>query len=127
MKQTLKPHLTKSLKQLHLPAFAEHHAAQAAIAANESWTYDQFLLQLCEFELQQREARKIERLLHVSKLPREKTLDSFERARLKRPVERQFAALLDGSFLERRENVLVFGNPGSGKTRPNNYPAPPRR
>ncbi len=116
MKTTLKPHLTKSLKQLHLPAFAEHHAAQAAIAANEGWTYDQFLLSLCELELAQREARKIERLLHASKLPREKTLEQFERARLKRPVERQFAALLDGSFLERRENVLVFGNPGSGKT-----------
>jgi hypothetical protein len=24
--------------------------------------------------------------------------------------------LLDGGFLERTENVLVFGNPGSGKT-----------
>ena len=116
MKTPLKPHLTKSLKQLHLPAFAEYHAAQAGIAATEGWTYDAFLLSLCELELGQREARKIERLLHASKLPREKTLEQFERARLKRPVERQFAALLDGSFLERRENVLVFGNPGSGKT-----------
>jgi DNA replication protein DnaC len=25
--------------------------------------------------------------------------------------------LLDGGFLERTDNVLVFGNPGSGKTR----------
>jgi len=116
MKQSLKPQLVKSLKHLHLPAFAEHHAAQGAIAATEGWTYDQFLLHLCELELQQREARKVERLLHVSKLPREKTLDSFDHSRLKRPLERQFAALLDGSFLERRENVLVFGNPGSGKT-----------
>lgn len=116
MKQTLKPQLTKSLKQLHLPAFAEHYAAHGAIAATEGWTYDQFLLQLCELELQQREARKIERLLHVSKLPHEKTLEGFDRSRLKRPLERQFAALMDGSFLARRENVLVFGNPGSGKT-----------
>ncbi len=116
MNKTLKPHLTKSLKQLHLPAFAEQHAAQSAIAANEGWSYDQFLLSLCELELAQREARKVERLLGVSKLPREKTLAQFDRSRLKRPTERQFAALLDGSFLARRENVLVFGNPGSGKT-----------
>lgn len=112
----IKSHLTQSLKQLHLPAFAEHHAAQAGLAATEGWTYDQFLLHLCELELDGRERRKIERLLHSSKLPREKTLEQFERGRLKRVVERQFAALLDGSFLDRRENVLVFGNPGSGKT-----------
>jgi DNA replication protein DnaC len=29
---------------------------------------------------------------------------------------RQVKALLDGTFLDRRENVLAFGNPGSGKT-----------
>ena len=30
--------------------------------------------------------------------------------------QRQFSVLLEGDFLDRRENVLVFGNPGSGKT-----------
>jgi DNA replication protein DnaC len=49
-------------------------------------------------------------------LPREKTLENFERQRLKRNVERQFAALLSGEFLQRAENVLVFGSPGGGKT-----------
>ncbi len=47
---------------------------------------------------------------------REKTLENFDRSRLKRNVERQFAALLDGEFLRRAENVLVFGSPGGGKT-----------
>jgi DNA replication protein DnaC len=36
--------------------------------------------------------------------------------RLKKTVERQFAVLVEGDFLDRRENVLVFGNPGGGKT-----------
>ena len=31
-------------------------------------------------------------------------------------VDRQLAALLEGTFLDRAENVLAFGNPGSGKT-----------
>jgi hypothetical protein len=35
---------------------------------------------------------------------------------LKRNVERQFAALLDGEFLRRAENVLVFGAPGGDKS-----------
>jgi DNA replication protein DnaC len=31
-------------------------------------------------------------------------------------VARQLRTLLDGAFLDRKENALVFGNPGSGKS-----------
>src|SRR5947199_4310303 len=116
MDVVIKPHLSKCLRELHLPAFVSHHVAQAALAANESWNYDQYLLSLCEMDLGQREVRRIQKLLTASRLPRDKTLSSFDRTRLKKSLDRQFAALLDGDFLERRENVLVFGNPGSGKT-----------
>lgn len=109
-------HLTRSLRQLHLPTFLDQYAAHAALAANEGWTYDRYLLGLCEAELAARETRKIQKILMASRLPREKTLAAFDRTRLKPVVERQFAALLDGDFLDRRENVLAFGNPGSGKT-----------
>jgi DNA replication protein DnaC len=67
-------------------------------------------------EINGRQTRKRQKLLHASRLPREKTPETFERNRLKRNVERQFAALLDGEFLRRAENVLVFGSPGGGKT-----------
>ena len=112
----IKPRMTACLKQLHLPAFAEHHAPQAALAANEGWPYDRYLLGLCELELSEREQRRIQRLLTDSKLPREKTLELFDRSRIKKTVDRQFAVLMEGDFLNRRENVLVFGNPGGGKT-----------
>jgi DNA replication protein DnaC len=36
--------------------------------------------------------------------------------RLPSKAARQMRSLLDGGFLERTENVLVFGNPGGGKT-----------
>ena len=110
------PRMMACLKQLHLPAFVEHHAPQAALAANEGWPYDRYLLGLCELEMAERDQRRIERLLAESKLPREKTLETFDRVRLKKTVDRQFAVLLEGDFLGRRENVLVFGNPGGGKT-----------
>ena len=119
----LKAELKASLRTLHLPEFVAQHSAQSAVAMAESWTYDQFLLRLCELELQQREARKRQKLLAASRLPRETTLDNFERSRLKRNVERQFVALFDGEFLKRAENVLVFGSPGGGKTNRHNYPS----
>ena len=108
--------LGASLRQLHLPAFVSNHITHSAQASADGWTYEQYLLSLCELELDQREERRKQKLLVASKLPREKTLSVFDRSRLKRSVERQFTALLDGEFLDRRENVLVFGNPGSGKT-----------
>jgi DNA replication protein DnaC len=112
----IKPRMTACLKQLHLPAFVEHYAPQAALAANEGWPYDRYLLGLCELELAERDGRRIQRLLTDSRLPREKTLEAFDRNRIKKTADRQFAVLLEGDFLDRRENILVFGNPGSGKT-----------
>ena len=74
------------------------------------------MLELCELEVEQRQQRRIQRLFQNSKLPRDKTLTSFDRSRLPDSVDRQLSYLVEGDFLERRENVLVFGNPGSGKT-----------
>ena len=108
--------LPEQLRPLHLPGFVGAYAGQSQIAAQESWTYEQYLGSLCALELGQREVRRQQKLLAASRLPREKTVANFERQRLKRSVERQVAGLLSGEFLGRAENVLVFGNPGGGKT-----------
>ena len=64
----------------------------------------------------ERHERKIQRQRRASRLPWEKTLTALDRSRLPQSVDRQLAALLEGTFLDRAENVLAFGNPGSGKT-----------
>jgi DNA replication protein DnaC len=63
-----------------------------------------------------RRQNTISRLLRQSRLPLEKTLESFDMSRLDRRVCQQVRSLMDGSFLSRTENILSFGNPGSGKT-----------
>jgi DNA replication protein DnaC len=63
-----------------------------------------------------RRANRIERLLRQSQLPLEKTLENFDLKRLPAKVARQVRTLLDGSFVDRQENLLVFGKSGSGKT-----------
>ena len=112
----MKTEIARSLRQLHLPAFVDNYDVQATVATNEGWAYDRYLVALCELELEERRQRKIERFLRESKLPREKTWAAFEQSRLPRTVERRVDALLEGDFLDRTENVLAFGNPGSGKT-----------
>ena len=63
-----------------------------------------------------RRQHRIERLLRASRLPLEKTLDSFDLKRLPRKAVQQVRTLVEGAFVDRSENVLAFGNPGSGKT-----------
>jgi len=116
MTAVVKTQIKESLQHLRLQAFVANYSQQAALATREGWPYDNYLFSLCQLELGERQQRKIKKLLNGSKLPREKTLSVFDRTRLKKNVDMQFAALLAGDFLERKENVLVFGNPGSGKT-----------
>ncbi len=116
MNEAIGARLEECLCQLHLPSFRANFSAHAGLAINESWSYQDYLLGLCELEVEQRRQRRIQRLLQLSKLPREKTLTALDRSRLPNGVDRHLSYLIEGDFLERRENVLAFGNPGSGKT-----------
>jgi DNA replication protein DnaC len=112
----MKTPLTQYLTELHLPTVKACLDEVCALASRETLSYEQFLLLLVERECEVRSAHRIERLLKESRLPPEKTLNSFDLRRLPPRVVQQVKALLDGTFLERKENVLAFGNPGSGKT-----------
>jgi len=52
----------------------------------------------------------------ASQLPMEKTLENFDLKRMPLRIRQQVNILLEGSFVDRKENLLAFGNPGSGKT-----------
>jgi len=51
-----------------------------------------------------------------SRLPIQKSLSAFDLKRLPGKVSAVVRTLVEGSFVDRKENVLAFGNPGSGKT-----------
>lgn len=109
-------HLESYLKELCLPTMREQYAQVAREAMAESASYEQFLLELAAREAEVRRANRIDRLRSESRLPSAKTLSNFEMERLPLKVRQQVAVLREGGFLQRRENVLAFGNPGSGKT-----------
>lgn len=108
--------LTEHLKMLHLPAFRECFEEEADRATREGLSHEQYLLELAEREVETRRQSRVARLLRESRLPLEKSLEAFNLKRLPRKVASQVSALVEGDFLDRRENVLCFGNPGSGKT-----------
>ncbi len=104
------------LRSFKLPAFVREYGNLADHAAAEGLSHADYLLALSELEAGEREGRRVARLLEESRLPREKTLGNYDLDRLPAKVRATFATLRDGSFLERAVNVVVFGNPGTGKT-----------
>jgi DNA replication protein DnaC len=112
----VKERLAAYLKELHLPAFRSSYEELARQAQQEGLSFEQYLLGLAQRECQERGNKRVERLLHDSRLPLEKSWSALELKRLPAKVVQQARTLLEGSFLDRAENVLVFGPPGSGKT-----------
>lgn len=108
--------LSMLLKSFKLPTFARDYAAVAEQAVRGGLTHPAYLLALSRLEAQERAERRVKRLLDDSNLPLEKSLSTFDLARLSPKTRTSINALRDGSFLDRAENVLAFGNPGTGKT-----------
>ena len=111
-----KERLKQLLRDLHLPTIRTSYEELARQAEKETFSYEHYLLELCERECQERRTRRINRLLRQSQLPLEKSLEAFDLKRLPAKVARQVQSLRDGSFVERKENLLAFGRVGSGKT-----------
>ena len=108
--------LVQHLKELHLPTIRENFEEVACCALQESLSYERYLLELVVKECEERRHRRIERFLRESCLPLEKTLNTFELKRLPPKVIQQVNLLAEGFFLDKNENILAFGNPGTGKT-----------
>ena len=108
--------LKHHLKALKLPTMQSESERIASRCAQENVDHLGFLLQLCELELLERERRAAERRLKAARFPALKTLDTFDftaRASLNKTL---IAELMRGVYIEARENVILAGNPGTGKT-----------
>ena len=89
----------------------EHQAMQ------EKWSYAQFLLALCELEVDRRWTQRLKRALKEAQFPSAKTLSTFDWDHLKgfNPAPLMQLAS-DTTWLQRAENCLIFGPSGVGKT-----------
>jgi DNA replication protein DnaC len=108
--------LEMMLRSFRLPTMASLYQTSLQEAEKNDWGYRKFLLHLCESESQYRQERRVTRLLKQSGLPEGKTLGNLDEKCLPAKVRRVLPSLLDGSFVDRAENVLAFGLPGRGKS-----------
>ena len=89
-----------------------------AEAATRNLSLSATLEALADLELEARRQRAIERRFRLSRLQTQLSIDSFDfhhhKSRLQ--IKNRALRLLDLDFLQKGTNVVIIGNPGTGKT-----------
>src|SRR5579864_7414041 len=108
--------LESYLRQLKLPTFAQNYAAIASDAARTGLSCERYLLALCEAEISQRDANRVERSIAQAKLPVLKELSQFDWSCVQGVSKTRVLELAQGGYITQAEPILMIGNPGLGKS-----------
>ena len=108
--------LDQLLHRLGLSTFRERYQALAESNTQSCPNPVEFFYTLCVQENEHRDHIRRERLIKAAKLRRHKILKDFEINRVPGLSPALVDRLATGEFMDKAENVLIFGNPGTGKT-----------
>lgn len=106
--------LPAALKELKLTTFRDNYKTLATTRKTQS--HIDYLTELCEEEIDYRHQKRLTRLLKGAKLPRLKSLDEFDHKRIPNLKLDLLQQIAKGDCLELAENIIMLGNPGTGKT-----------
>lgn len=108
--------LVNHFKALKLPTFAREYEKVGAECARQGVDYLRYLLRLCELERIDRERRNVERRIRLAKFPVTKSFDTFDFAAVPSLNKSLVMELARSEWITQRENVIVLGPSGVGKT-----------
>jgi len=110
--------LPEKLERLRLPTMSRQLDQALQHAAEKSLSPAAALEWLADLELEARNGRAVERRFHCSRLHVQHSIDSFlfqhHKSRLQNKA--RILRLLDLAFLDNGTNIVLVGNPGTGKT-----------
>src|SRR5918999_2342538 len=104
------------LKRLRLPTILNHHQKLATDAAQQNLSYGAYLLRLLELEVAQREENQQKRRIAQARFPYLKALDQFNFSAIPSVNQARVLELARGEYLVQKENLVLVGNMGTGKT-----------
>jgi DNA replication protein DnaC len=110
--------LTDKLSQLKLDFMAKELDRVLADAAAKSLSPSAALEWLADLELEGRRGRSVERRFRLSKLQVRQGIESFNftHHKSRQQMKSKILHLLDLGFIEQGTNIILIGNPGTGKT-----------
>jgi len=104
------------LKRLKLPAILKFYQELARQAVEANQTYEGYLLALVEAEVQQRDENAHKKRIKTARFPVLKTLDQFDFSAIATLNKAKVLGLAQGDYIEKKENLILMGNSGTGKT-----------
>lgn len=102
-------------RQLRIPTFGRYQNVLRD-AMQHGWNYEQFLCELMSAEIAQRRENQQRRRVRAAAFPLIKTLDTFDFKQLPNLDAERVWQIADGSYISNHENLVLVGNPGTGKT-----------
>lgn len=109
-------HINMLLKQFKLLDIREEFESEIAYAIENNLGHREFLCRLLELEYAGKRARNAERNIKAAKFESLRTLDSFDFAFPDKINEAKIRDLETLSFLTNKENIILLGPPGVGKS-----------
>jgi DNA replication protein DnaC len=108
--------LTHLFRALKAPAAARALPKLVERARSEEWSYERFAEALLSTEISSRESSGGQLRIRAARFPSHKTLEEFDFT-FQRSVKKQVVEHLGQlDFLHGKENVVLLGPPGTGKT-----------
>ena len=103
-------------KELQLPMLYENHHSLSSQAAIEGWIYSEYLYENLKLEADNRASRSRATLTKMAGFPTIKTLEQFDFDFTVGVNRRQIEELSTLEFIKRKENIILLGQSGVGKT-----------
>ena len=103
-------------EELSLTAVADHYATYADEAAKKKRSFVEYLEQVLSAEAALRAERSRQMLIKLATFPVVKTLEQFDFEAAPGAPKARLQELSGLAFIERRENVILLGPSGVGKT-----------
>lgn len=108
--------LKSYLKRLRLPTVAAGYQKIAEESLAGKKDYADYLLALMEQEVINREANALRNKISLARFPVIKGLDTFDFSTVKDLNQQTILQLANGDYLDRKENIILIGPAGVGKT-----------